>query len=156
MKELAAKGVEVVGVSGDSVRTQQLFKKVHELNYTLLADEDGAVARKFGVPVGKGGSFTKEIDGVEETITRGVTPSRWSFVIGKDGKIAAVNRKVNAAKESKAILKIIEGLPGSLELGDAVPDFEVRDDTDKAWRWKDHVGKKTLVLFSFPAALTGG
>ena len=52
MKELAAKGVEVVGVSGDSVRTQQLFKKVHELNYTLLADEDGAVARKFGVPLG--------------------------------------------------------------------------------------------------------
>ena len=62
MKELAAKGVEVVGVSGDSVRTQQLFKKVHELNYTLLADEDGAVAKKFGVPVGKGGSIKKEID----------------------------------------------------------------------------------------------
>ncbi len=110
MKELAAKGVEVVGVSGDSVRTQQLFKKVHKLNYTLLADEDGAVARKFGVPLRKGGSFNKKIDGVEEILIRGVTASRWTFVIGKDGKVAFINRKAQVARDSQKVLEVVEKL----------------------------------------------
>ena len=48
MNKLTEKGVEVVGVSGDSVRTHELFKKVQKLNFTLLADEDGALAKKFG------------------------------------------------------------------------------------------------------------
>src|SRR5581483_1290619 len=56
MKKLTEKGVEVVGVSGDSVKNHQIFKKVHDLNFTLLADEDGSIAKKFGVPVGKGGT----------------------------------------------------------------------------------------------------
>src|SRR5262249_18817362 len=54
MQKLADKGVEVVGVSGDSVKNHQLFKKVHNLNFTLLADEDGAIAQKFGVPITPG------------------------------------------------------------------------------------------------------
>jgi len=110
MNKLKEKGVEVVGVSGDSVRNHQLFKQVHDLNFTLLADEDGEVAKKFGVPLRKGGSITREIDGVEETLTRGVTASRWTFVIDKDGKIAAKNTNVKAADDSKAILETVESL----------------------------------------------
>lgn len=107
MKKLHGKDVEVVGVSGDSVRNHQLFKKVHELNFTLLADESGAVARKFGVPLKDGGSIVREIDGKEETLTRGVTAARWTFLIGKDGKIAMKNTMVKAADDSKAILEAI-------------------------------------------------
>ncbi|HTN01054.1 MAG TPA: peroxiredoxin, partial [Planctomycetaceae bacterium] len=40
MKTLTEMGVEVVGVSGDSVRNHQLFKKAHDLNFPLLADVD--------------------------------------------------------------------------------------------------------------------
>src|SRR5215831_7176312 len=58
MGKLAGKGALVVGVSGDSVKNHQLFKKVHKLKFTLLADEEGAVAKKFGVPVGKGETIT--------------------------------------------------------------------------------------------------
>jgi peroxiredoxin Q/BCP len=54
MNKLTEKGVEVVGVSGDSVRTHELFKKAQKLNFTLLADEDGALSKKYGVPFGKG------------------------------------------------------------------------------------------------------
>ena len=36
MKNLTDKGVEVIGVSGDSVKNHQLFKKAHELNFALL------------------------------------------------------------------------------------------------------------------------
>jgi peroxiredoxin Q/BCP len=111
MKKLADKGVEVVGVSGDSVKNHQIFKKVHKLNFTLLADETGAVAKKFGVPFGKGGTFnTKDDEGNPVTLKRGVTIQRWTFVIDKSGKIAAKNTKVNATKDSKAILEVVEKL----------------------------------------------
>ncbi len=112
MSKLKDADVEVVGVSGDSVKNHQIFKKVYKLNYTLLADEDGAVAKAFGVPLRKGGSITREIEGAETVLTRGVTAARWTFVIGKDKKIAYKNTKVNAAKDSKAILEVIEKLKG--------------------------------------------
>ena len=108
MKSLAEKGAEVIGVSGDTVKSQALFKKANKLNYTLLADNDGAVAKKFGVPLRKGGAFEREIDGVKVKIARGVTPGRWTFVIGKDGKIAHKNPKANAGKDSKQILELLK------------------------------------------------
>ena len=111
MKTLADKGIEVVGVSGDSVRNHQLFKKAHELNFPLLADTDGKVAEKFGVPVTPGEKTVKAtIDGKEESLTRTVTTARWTFVIDKSGKIAAKNTMVKAADDSKAIQELINGL----------------------------------------------
>ncbi len=101
-------GVEVVGVSGDSVRNHQLFKKAEGLNFTLLADTEGNVAEAFGVPHVKGEkSITRQIDGKDEILLRTVTAQRWTFVISKDGKIIAKNTKVNAAEDSQAILKLI-------------------------------------------------
>ena len=103
--------VVVVGVSGDSVKNHQLFKKVHKLPFTLLADEKGSVAKKFGVPVNKGGSFKyTDEDGNVHNLVRGVTANRWTFVIDKAGKIAMVNNKVNAAEDSKKIIETIKNL----------------------------------------------
>ena len=111
MAHLKEKGVEVVGVSGDSVKGHELFKKHHELNFTLLADEDGSIAKKFGVPLAKGGTVTSpEIDGQTHEIIRGVTAQRQTFVIDKEGKIALKNDKVDAAEDSKAILAAVEKL----------------------------------------------
>src|SRR5688572_28684803 len=53
--ELASQGAEIVGISGDAVKAHRLFKSAHELNFRLLADEDGTVARRFGVPLRVGG-----------------------------------------------------------------------------------------------------
>lgn len=113
METLQDADVEVVGVSGDSVENHQLFKKVHELNFTLLADEQGSVARKFGVPLRKGGTITREVDDKEYELTRGVTAARWTFVIDKGGKIALKNTRVNAAEDSKAVLEAVEKLKSS-------------------------------------------
>ena len=111
MKALTDKGVEVVGVSGDSVRNHQLFKKAHDLNFALLADVDGEVAAKFGVPFEKGEKSVKaEIDGKEEILVRNVTTKRWTIVVDKDGKIAQVNSTVKAADDSKAILDLVKTL----------------------------------------------
>jgi peroxiredoxin Q/BCP len=108
MHKLTEKGVEVVGVSGDSVATHAAFKKAQKLNFTLLADEDGAIAKLFGVPVGKGGKVKgKDADGKAIEITRKATAARWTFIIGKDGKVAYKNTKVTPALDAKAITEFI-------------------------------------------------
>ena len=110
MKSFADRDVEVIGVSGDTVKTQEAFKKHEKLNFALLADEKGEVAKAFGVPAGKGGTVKKKIDDKEEEFTRGVTIQRWTFVIGKDGKIAYKNPKVNAAEDAKAVMDVLQKL----------------------------------------------
>lgn len=111
MAKLSSKDVEVVGVSGDSVKTHQLFKKAHDLPFTLLADGDGKVAQKFGVPVMLGEKTAKvNVDGKDESFVRTATINRWTFVIDKNGKIASKNTTVKAADDSKAILEIVEKL----------------------------------------------
>lgn len=108
LKALSEKGVEVVGVSGDSVKNHEIFKKKENLNFTLLADTDGKVAKAFGVPVTVAEGTAKTKIGDEEIILkRSATAKRWTFVIGKDGKILSKNDMVNAAEDSKAILKLV-------------------------------------------------
>lgn len=111
LAKLTDAGVEVVGISGDSVRNHQLFKKVEKLTFPLLADTEGNVAAAFGVPhVKEEKSIEREVDGKKEILVRTVTAQRWTFVIGKDGKIAAKNTKVTAAEDSQAILKLVGSL----------------------------------------------
>ena len=43
-----------------------------------------------------------------------------------------------------------------LKEGATAPVFEVTDDTGARWRSSDHVGKRAVFFFFFPAALTGG
>jgi len=111
MNKLAEKGVEVVGVSGDAVQTHQLFKKAQQLNFTLLADEDGVLAKKFGVPLGKAGEVkAKDADGKPLTLKRNVTAARWTFVLGKDGTILHKNVNVSPAQDAKKVADVIEKL----------------------------------------------
>jgi peroxiredoxin Q/BCP len=110
MAALKGKGVEVVGISGDAVKNLQLFKEVHHLNFTLLADEKGEVAKAFGVPLAPGGVVKHKIDGKVELLKRGVTAARWTFVIDKEGKVVLKNTKVNAPNDSKAVIKAVESL----------------------------------------------
>lgn len=109
---LANLGVEVVGISGDRVRNHQLFKQVHDLNFTLLSDTDGAVARMFGVPTRPGRSIKRKIAGTLETLTRGVTAARWTFIIDRNGKIVFKNTQVKAAKDSQAVIQFLKTMTG--------------------------------------------
>jgi peroxiredoxin Q/BCP len=43
-----------------------------------------------------------------------------------------------------------------LDKGDKAPVFTATDDQGQEWKSSDHVGKKILVVYFFPAALTGG
>lgn len=48
--DLLAAGIEVIGVSKDSIAAQQKFSQQKNLPFILLADQDGRVANAFGVP----------------------------------------------------------------------------------------------------------
>lgn len=97
----------VVGISGDDVAGLQVFKKVHNLNFPLLSDFDGSVAKSYGVPVGAGTSLTRNVDNVDVVLTRGVTTQRWTFIIGPDGLVSYINQKVDAENDYKAVLEAL-------------------------------------------------
>jgi thioredoxin-dependent peroxiredoxin len=106
-KALADKGVEVIGVSGDAVKTHAAFKKEHMLKFTLLSDGDGAVAAKFGVPyTKKQGTVTFKGD----TFIRDGMAKRTTVVIGTNGNVAALYTVSDAKGDSKKILDIVDKL----------------------------------------------
>jgi peroxiredoxin Q/BCP len=69
----------VFGISADKPSAQKKFKEKYDLPYSLLADEDKAVAIKFGVLKEKS-MYGKKYMGIDRT----------TFVINPVGKIAAV------------------------------------------------------------------
>jgi peroxiredoxin Q/BCP len=107
-EDLISAGVEVVGVSGDKVEGLKLFKQAENLNFTLLSDEKGDIAKLFGVPVSEGGTLKRTVGGTEFDLVRGVTTKRWTFVIGKDSKIIYKNESVNAEKDTEDVLNFLK------------------------------------------------
>ena len=106
--KMAGRNVEVVGISGDQPEGLDLFKRAERLNFTLLADPDGKVAKAFGVPAGKGGSIDRFVKGEKFTLNRGVTTKRWTFLLAKDGKVLYKNDKVQAPMDSSTVLNFLK------------------------------------------------
>ena len=115
LQTLEAAGIEVVGISGDLVPGQQLFHQHHNLSFSLLSDADGKVARQFGVPVRAGDQITRTVDGTDYVLARGVTASRWTFLIGKDGKVARKNTAVDPEKDALNVLETVRRLTAATE-----------------------------------------
>jgi thioredoxin-dependent peroxiredoxin len=104
MNRISDLGAEVVGISGDTPVTHALFKKAYHLNFSLLADEEGTVAKQFGVPIGPGADVkARDADKKLFEFKRPATAARWTFIIGLDGKIAYKNTKVDPVKDSLQI-----------------------------------------------------
>lgn len=84
----------VLGVSTDTVDSHQKFAEKFSLPFPLLADEDHAVADKYGVWVEKN-MYGKKSMGIE----------RATFLIDKTGKIAAIWRRVKVDGHVDEVLK---------------------------------------------------
>jgi len=78
------KGVEVLGVSPDSTKSHKKFELNHQLNFSLLSDEDKKVVQAYDVWHEKS-MYGKKYMGVV----------RSSFLIDPTGKIAKIYSKVN-------------------------------------------------------------
>ncbi len=98
---------QVIGVSGDEHENLQKFKEFHNLNFTLLSDADGKIAELFGVPTREGSTIEKEVDGQTLQLTKGVTISRWTYVVDGNGKLVYKDNDVQAATDPEVVLKAL-------------------------------------------------
>ncbi|QDT56787.1 Putative peroxiredoxin bcp [Caulifigura coniformis] len=110
LPKLKEAGIEVVGVSGDTVKNHQLFKKKENLNFALLADTEGKVAEAFGVPTKAGGTVKAVIDGKTEELVRPITTARWTIIVDKNKKVAYIDKMVKAAEDSKTVAEVAKSL----------------------------------------------
>ncbi len=83
-QELAKLDTVALGVSPDAFARLKKFVDRDHLNFTLLSDEDHAVADKYGC-WGPKKFMGREFDGILRT----------TFIIGKDGKLKHIMAKVN-------------------------------------------------------------
>jgi thioredoxin-dependent peroxiredoxin len=98
-KALAKADTVVLGVSPDPVARLGKFIEKQDLNFTLLSDEDHAVAEKYGA-WGLKKFMGREFMGILRT----------SFIIGKDGRLKHVLDKVATKTHHDDVLQLIKQL----------------------------------------------
>ena len=95
--EFERRGAVVLGVSPDSAKRHVKFRDKYSLPFSLLADEDHAVAETYGVWVEKN-MLGKKYMGIE----------RSTFVIDADGNVAKVMRKVKPDTHADDVLAALQ------------------------------------------------
>ena len=91
--DFAAADTAILGVSRDSLAAHAKFRAKYGLTVHLGADDTGQVTQDFGVWVSKS-MYGKTYMGIE----------RATFLIGRDGRIAQVWRKVKVPGHAEAVL----------------------------------------------------
>lgn len=90
-------GVEVIGISPDSVKSHSKFSEKHDLPFILLSDPEHKVCETYGV-WGLKKFMGREYYGVLRT----------TFVIGPVGKIKKVFKNVKPADHSHEVLEAVK------------------------------------------------
>lgn len=86
-----------LGISPDPVARLKKFAERDELNFTLLSDEDHAVAEKYGV-WGLKKFMGREFMGIHRT----------TFVINKEGRLSHIMEKVKTKTHNNDVIDIIK------------------------------------------------
>lgn len=100
LNALTKAGADVLGVSKDSVASHDKFVAKHDLGIKLASDESLETCQAYGVWVEKN-MYGRKYMGIE----------RSTFVIGPDGKIAALWRKVRVAGHVEKVLDAVKAIP---------------------------------------------
>jgi len=93
-KKFKKSGIDILGISPDDVDSHKKFCVKMGIPYTLLADSDKVLSKKFGV-WGKKKFMGREYMGIV----------RSTFLVNEKGKIFKVYPKVKAAGHSKQVLE---------------------------------------------------
>ena len=88
--------VAYFAASTDSPGTNAKFAKSLDLDFPILSDQSRDVARAYGV-LGPSG-----------------LPRRWTFYIDKDGRIAAIEKKVTAGSHGAQVVEMLESLQSEI------------------------------------------
>lgn len=97
--QFEAKNARIIGVSPDSVKSHDKFKAKYDLTIMLAADEEKTVADAYGVWVEKS-MYGRKYMGVE----------RATFLVGPDGNIVKLWRKVKVTGHVEAVLEELQAL----------------------------------------------
>jgi peroxiredoxin Q/BCP len=93
IQDFQKKGAAVVGISPDKPAANAKFQTKYDLPFALLSDEDKSAAQAFGVWKEKL-MYGRKVMGIE----------RSTFVIGPDGRIEKIYRKVKAQGHAAQVL----------------------------------------------------
>jgi len=95
----AKAGTAILGVSADPVKAQDAFKAKHRLSIPLASDETQKMLKAYGV-WGEKSMYGRTFMGITRT----------TFLIGKDGRIAQVWRKVKVDGHADEVLAAARAL----------------------------------------------
>lgn len=94
---LQNKGIKLIGVSADSVKSHQKFIEKHSLPFPLIADEDHQVINLYGV-WGPKKFMGREYDGIHRT----------TFLINEKQEIVGIIEKPKTKAHAEEILEIFK------------------------------------------------
>ncbi len=97
--EFSKAGTDILGVSADPVAAQDKFKQKHDLGIALLSDESRKMIEAYGV-WGKKSMYGKIFMGIVRT----------TFLLGPDGRIAHIWRKVKVEGHAAEVLAAAKAL----------------------------------------------
>ena len=97
--EFEAAGAKVFGISKDTVAKHDKFRDKHDLGIPLLSDAESDVCERYGVWKEKQ-MYGKTYMGIE----------RSTFLIGGDGTVRGVWRKVKVPGHAEAVLEAVRAL----------------------------------------------
>jgi peroxiredoxin Q/BCP len=92
MDGLSALGIQVLGVSTDSVKSHQKFRDKYSLNFPLISDKSKVIVKSYGVQSAFG------------------TASRKTFLIDKDGVIRHIWNKVKTSDHANEVIQKVNEL----------------------------------------------
>lgn len=96
--DLMEMGVEVVGISKDSVDSHDKFKAKHSLNFTLLSDESGETIKAYG-------AWGKKMFGIEGIQRKTFLIDPKGYVQKVYGKVTPVGHGANVISDLKELQK---------------------------------------------------
>jgi peroxiredoxin Q/BCP len=95
--QFAEAGAAIVGISKDTAKSHDKFKAKYELTITLAADPDKEVVDRYGV-LSKKSRYGREYMGIDRT----------TFLVGPDGRIAEIWRKVKVDGHAAEVLDAVK------------------------------------------------
>ena len=98
-KDLLDAGAVILGVSTDSVESHKKFREKYNLNFPLLSDETADVAKMYGVWKEKN-LYGRRSWGVART----------TFLIGPDGKVKKIYKKVDTKTHGTDVLNDLKAM----------------------------------------------
>jgi peroxiredoxin Q/BCP len=99
LKDFAAAGTQIVGISADSVASHNKFKTKYDLDFALISDEQHAMLNAYGVWVEKS-MYGRKYMGIERT----------TILINRDGTVAQIWSKVKVPGHAAEVLVAAQAL----------------------------------------------